>query len=331
MIEPVMPAVYKLIKGNDGHYLEYYKPMFEVSGKNYGDINRHIEVFWDAYTSKTVSLGVLLTGAAGSGKTRTAELLGNRAIMHNMIVVMVTEIVPDLETIKYIDLLTNAVIIFDEFGKVFDMKLQNKMLTMLSNVNSYKKLFILTENSKNIVSPFILNRPGRVRYHIDYDRIKESTILEYTADYPVNEKFLNELLKLHAKSNIFSFDHLQALVSEHRKYPDLTLEELLEILNLSMFNKQPHYRAVEMYDEDGNTYEIAYTEPVTKVVLFSKRSLWVDYFLPKDDSNKEPKEFSGERPKTIQINKTDVHEIDDENGTILFKKGNFYILFKEVE
>jgi len=234
MIEPVQPGIYKLnYEESSGYHMVPYRQSFTVEGKSYGMMEDHVNIFWNSYLKKSHSMGVMLTGAAGSGKTRMAEMMCNMAIRNNMFVVMITEVPIKLELISYIDSLCNAVVLFDEFTKNVNLRMQGKMLTMFSAIGPAKKLFIITENELNSVSPYIRTRPGRIRYALDFGRVDISVVNECCDDYGVSGPFRDALLKLHAKAPKMAFDHLQTILSEHVEIPDMTLDELLTILNLS--------------------------------------------------------------------------------------------------
>jgi len=237
MIIPLQPAVYKINQNEDsssvdGYTLELHKDRYIVNGKNYGDIDKHVNIFWDRFMSSKSNLGVMLTGSPGSGKTRTSELLANRGIDNNMCVVEISEVSDISKLVDLIYTLCNMVIIFDEFSKNFPIYMQSKMLTMFSATTKSKNMFILTENDRRTVSQFIRTRPGRIRYAVDYDRIKSTVIDEYCYDYGIPESYKRDIYNIYDKADKFTFDHLQALVSEKLSQPDATIDEILELLNL---------------------------------------------------------------------------------------------------
>ena len=273
MINPLQPAVYQLTYvDKEGYSLTYKMPRFEVHGKNYGKINEHINTFWARFLSITGSMGVMLTGSAGSGKTRVAELLANLAIDNGMCVVLVTEVKVSIELLPFIDSLHNMVIIFDEFSKNFDMRIQNKMLTMFSSIGPRRKLYVITENDRRTVSPFVRTRPGRVKYAIDYERLEDEVVEEYCTDNDVDPDVYKDILDLHSKAPKFTFDHLMAIVSEHKFTPNKTLDQLLEILNLDDLVVPTTWSPFEVTSKDGKKWTIEdYPDPVTRDVITGNR------------------------------------------------------------
>jgi len=240
-------GVYRLTKNNKKYGLERDRDFFITPKKLYGRMGIRAEYFWNSFVAAPASMGVLLTGTSGGGKSVLTEVIANIGINNLMPVVLVREITADLELIKFISDLSNVIIIFDEFAKVINGPLQNKSLSMLSDVYN-KKLFLMTENNSDIISPFIRNRPGRVRYHIDYGRLEEEVFEEYCADFDMDSKFLDELREKYKRSAVFSFDHLSAIVTEHISHKDQTLDELLFLLNLDILSKPPKVIFESAYD-----------------------------------------------------------------------------------
>jgi len=278
------PMVYHLrLDENKMHYLEPGNLSFDTPDRIYGNTLSVVDRVWNTFKTKAGSSGILLSGSSGSGKTLLALLLANKSIANGIPVVMVTNIKPTDSTIQYLSMLRNVTIFIDEFGKQFSRQIQEKMLTMLSGVNSPKKMFILTENETHSLSNFILNRPERIRYHILFERVDMDVVEEYCAANNVDEEFYKELLAKYKKVTIFSFDHLQALVSEHLMYPDSSFEEILSILNLGLL-KSPDILVVESVVDNKADVNAKDYKPVEYVVndrlskdLFNKGSnLWIN-------------------------------------------------------
>jgi len=297
---PLQPGVYNLRHNSDtGYWLEYSRPRFEVYGKNYGHIDRHLSIFWTRFTDRGSSMGVMLTGAPGSGKTRMAELLGNKGISDGMCVVMITDVVIKPTIISFIESLSGFVVVLDEFAKNFDMKIQNKMLTMFSSVSMCRKFFVITENSRNQVSTYIRTRPGRIRYAVDYDRLSQEVLDEYCGDYRVTKDMQVEINDLYSRASKFTFDHLSAIVSEHLAMPECSLEDLLELLNLDDLASPPTWacrKAVFIKDPDLDVEVRQSSDAVTKAILDSNRRLgWLDLTV------KEPTKDNPDAVKRLSV------------------------------
>jgi len=247
------PNVYKVeVEKGNKYYLLPKLLFYKTPEKIYGESLDIVERVWKKYQKSETSVSVMLTGTQGSGKTLIAELIANKAIKHNMPVIEVINTKTSIELISLMDSLENCVIILDEFGKLFNINLQEKALSMFSNINGGKKIFIITENSKDMVSRFIRNRPGRVFYSFDFDRISTRTLHEYCNDFNVTEDFIRDVERLHKKSNVFTIDFIKALVSEHIDYPHESVDDLLKVLNLDVLIKPTYLKVESVLGKDDN-------------------------------------------------------------------------------
>ena len=315
------PMVYKVgfDTVNKVHYLIEDIHRFNEPVKYYGNIVKYSNHFFNTFNMSKGSMGVMLVGAAGTGKTLMSERIANLALTNGYKVVKVVNIKVDIALIDFIDSLGDTVVLLDEFAKNFYHDMQNKMLTTLSNDSGGKKLFIITENSKSMISPLIRNRPGRVRYRLYFGKLEKDVISEYCKDYNVKNIFLDELLGLYDSSATFSFDHLQALVSEHLMYPTYTVKELIGILNLDILGGAKKYKLVEVEDLDGNLLD------------FTPHTIdYVEWYADNDDSyyyvniknNKQPQEKNmfNSGPISISFSKKNVKHSNDKSFTVETKK-----------
>lgn len=187
--------------------------------------------------------------------TYVATLLGNVAIDNKLPVYMLYGKYPEesiTQIITFMSRLRNCVIFMDEFGKMIDTRTQNLFLTMLSDLNDTKKIFVLTENNRYEISKYILDRPGRIKYFLEFTKIPESTLLDYLKDFDIKEDFYNDILKLYSKVNEFSFDHIKAIVNEHLKYPNESLTDIINIINAPSLRKQSFLEIVTVMKKPDN-------------------------------------------------------------------------------
>jgi len=275
MFQPMVYEV-KEVEGRKGEYfLDRKLDLFALPDKIYFGYDKKAIRFWTTFAMRRGSMGVLFTGLSGSGKTELSKILSNIAINNKMPVIIVSEIEATIELVHFIDNLDRAVILFDEFGKCFNINLQDKMLTMFSNLNNSKKLYIITENDKRDISRYIRNRPGRVLYHIDFNRLTEAELEEYCADFNIKPEFYKELKAVHKKSTVFIIDHLKALIDEHIAYPDDSFEYILNILNLDVLTKSETVTVESIYDiGTKEPLEINNASSINRKDFDSGRYLW---------------------------------------------------------
>ena len=208
-----MSGIYYIQKDDNANYYFAVKSAdkFILPKKIYGNVERLAIRVWNTFAVTKKSTGIMLTGNKGSGKTILGEIISNLAIDRGLPVYMITEIDITLELVSYIRNLNHCVVFLD--------------------VNSSCKLFILTENSLDRISIFIKDRPGRIRYHLDFEKLGIDIYEDYLITNPVDPNFKKDLDNLYFKAKEFSFDILGAIVSEHLRFPNETLEDLLTVLN----------------------------------------------------------------------------------------------------
>ena len=264
------PGIYYIHKNNELNFyqLVYSLHKFEEPKKIYGDMLQRCVRIWNHYAISKESTGCMFTGSAGSGKTKAGEMLCNLAIDNGLPVIMCVEIEFNTELIRFLSSLTDCVMFFDEFKKNIDYGIEAKMLTMLADT-SKRRLFILTENNSGRVSEYIKDRPGRVRYHFDYDKISKAVFEDFCNDFNLTTEFKADLTDKYKSSIVFTFDQLQAIVYEHLHYPDDSLEDLLEILNLHTLKKPRNWK----------------TTNVTRDPAFDEEISWIDRFSVYEEHN----------------------------------------------
>ncbi len=252
------PAIYKIIKDpfSPSKIKPTWKPVkyvdkFKLPPKLYGKVNEYSNYIWNRFKNSNIPTNVLITGLKGTGKTETAKAIANLAVENGYPVYMVEGIEANDDLLTLLDNLDNCIIFIDEFAKIFKGPLQNKMLTMLSNLANKHKMWLLTENETYGINQFLLNRPGRIRYHIEYGKLKRDVVEEYCRDRGVNEKFLKNLLVRYENTHMFTFDQLQAIVDEHLYSPNLSLDDILEILNITGLDLDLTFKIVKVTNKKG--------------------------------------------------------------------------------
>lgn len=165
--------------------------------KVYGDLEEKADKVFKAYEKSDRSLGVLMSGKKGIGKTMMARILCERANQMGLPVIIVQfakgGIAHFLGTIQQ-----PVLILFDEFEKMFRTREMSEeraeaggspeMLSLLDGLYNEKWLFVFTCNNVYDVSSYLIGRPGRIHYHFKFNVPSEDEIRAYLLDKIPEEK-----------------------------------------------------------------------------------------------------------------------------------------------
>lgn len=225
---------------------------FTLPNKTYGDTVDVSARIVNTFNSRSRSTGVLLSGDKGSGKTLLTKKISVDLMASGVSTIIINEPwcgQPFNDLIGKIQ--EPAVIIFDEFDKVYDSDDQKLLLTLLDGVVETKKLFILTMNS-SYVDQHLINRPGRIYYHLEYAGIEKRFIEEYADDNLINKNNIDGILSISNTFATFTFDMLQALVEEMNRYNE-TASNAIRYMNINGASDDIDY-VVSIENEDGEPY-----------------------------------------------------------------------------
>jgi hypothetical protein len=255
-----------------GFFLKESDKFKPVSGKVYGNFEEKTSQILEAYKKSKKSIGVLLSGDKGLGKTLFAKLLAQKAQEAGMPVILANKgykgIGAFLSNIKQ-----DSMILFDEFEKNFsstsvdnsdlEMEKQSSMLSVFDGVAEQKHLYVITVNNLFDLSEYFLNRPGRFMYSIR---------LEYPSTEEIKE-YLQDNLSKKAKDQIgtivkFSFrvplnyDTLDAIVFQLNS--GFKFKNIINDLNIMNIGRRSY--SIKLVFKNGYSY----TEPYVSTNLFEK-------------------------------------------------------------
>lgn len=249
-----------------GNYIVGFDPMqgfflqgadsFTFPSKRYGKNIEQTKRILNTFLARPSGTGIMLTGEKGSGKSLLAKTVSMEAATLDIPTLIINQPLYGDQFNAFIQSIEQpAVILFDEFEKVYESDQQEQILTLLDGVFPSKKLFILTCNDQWRVDGHMRNRPGRIFYMIEFKGLDVQFISEYCHDNLQNKEYIEKICKISGLFTEFNFDMLKALVEEMNRY-NCTPDEALEWLNAtpSAFNSGIYTVHLEVGGVKVNTY-----------------------------------------------------------------------------
>lgn len=286
-----LPAATYVVRFNpmSGFSLERIEDFENMEDKIYGAHAQKIIKVKKAFQSMERSLGVILSGDKGIGKSLFTQLFSEEVIKElDMPVILVNRAFPGIaDYIESID--QESLILFDEFEKVFDSRKegtesQDSLLGLFDGSSQRKRIYMITINNMHQVNEFMINRPGRFHYHFRFDYPDSTEIITYLKDkVPVEYHAQIESVVKFGRRVKLNYDCLRAIsfeLSMGTSFGDAILD--LNILNIAeqkfnievQFEKEPTIRltnfGMDLFKEQDY---FAYYENGEEVSIF---------FNPKD-------------------------------------------------
>lgn len=228
---------------------------FKMPSKIYGNAHKNADRILRTFDNRPLSTGVHLDGVKGSGKSLLAKYVCVLAKEQNIPTIVINNPFCGEEFNKFIQSIdVPAVLLFDEFEKVYEREHQDKILTLFDGVYPSKKLFVLTTNESYRVSDYLKNRPGRIYYSFKFDTLDADFVREYCEDNLNNKDQIQNVVNYTNIFSFFNFDMLSAAVEEMNRY-DETLQEVLGYLNIIPETKNTDTYTI-MFEFNGKISEI---------------------------------------------------------------------------
>lgn len=267
-----LPAgIYKLTYGEDGYSIEkdfdYPNDRFILRDTYYGMPMSWIRKVWNYFAISPEGTGAMLIGHPGSGKSDACKILGNIGINHGLPVLIVQSVIVKEDIIPFLGKFKDTIIILEEFTKLFNTRLQDQMLSLMSDkVN--KKLFLLNDNEVYSYSDKILDRMGRIKFRKDFYKLREEVIITYIKDKGLeNDNRIKDLMEIVKTNTIFQIDHLINIVEDLNSYKDESLKDILEDLNARGLTNELCYIIEKITDLSNPNLTITGTcrKPINKL------------------------------------------------------------------
>ena len=243
----------------EGFYIESYNNFCINEEKVYGVHTEKVDKVLKSFTKFNRSLGVILSGDKGSGKSLFARMLAIKAIDNNIPLLIVSEYIPGIAS--YIDSIDQEVIIlFDEFDKTFaisnnndDNNPQTEMLSLFDGISGGKKLFVVTCNNLYKLNEYLLNRPGRFHYHLRFEYPNADEIREYLTD-KLDKEYHNEIdtVVAFARRVGLTYDCLRAIAFELNC--GYAFNDAIEDLNIINIDNREEYNITLLYKNGFKLY-----------------------------------------------------------------------------
>lgn len=285
-----VPAGYYVVKTHPifgYHFLERTTEQVDLPKHIFGSAKERAARIFNAYNQQ-LSLGVGLFGKKGGGKSLLAMLLAHQTIEEGRPVIDVSDsFTTDQEYLDFLSSLQECTIIGDEFLKhlgnvskseddvvtdkdkerfstdqivrMRQQKKQDKLLPFFQGVNNTKRLIVIIDNHSTGLGEFLRDRPGRLRYIFDYEGVEKQVVKELAEYYELSEEKVEPCI-VYATRYQVSFDMIHEVIREWIEYPDLTIEQITEDLNVPTLRPVTTVKAkVTKFKHETSEGETAYT------------------------------------------------------------------------
>jgi hypothetical protein len=252
---------------------------FTLPDKIYGKNNNYADRILQTFADRSGSTGVLLSGIKGAGKTLLAKQTSVMGAKIGIPTIVINKDWCGDEFNSFIQSITTpAIVLFDEFEKIYGYAEQRKILTLFDGVFPSRKLFLITTNQEREISEYMNNRPGRIFYNFAFDTLGQDFIEEFLNDRLIDKSQIVNFLKYTSVFSFFNFDMLNAAVEEMNRYNE-TLADVLEFLNIKPENRHTDTYTLQVVLND-KVYVIDSAHNNFQPNTFNY-TLWADNDMPK--------------------------------------------------
>lgn len=244
-VDSVKPAVYRIVVTDRGQvHLLHDRERFTMPPKFYGAHEEIVQDVLQAISSTDASVGVLLVGEKGNGKSLCMEDLANHAIDAGRPVLRITNAVPK-EVLTYVhQTIGAAAFLFDEFAtSYFEAKQRNELIDFFSDKAMVNCLFIVAQGDEQKIPSDYQNRPGRFLFRIKVSNPTPVVVEEIVKDLNVNPK-LHDTLVEYCISAELNMDSIRSVIETTNRIPVSHDDQRLRATLARMNIPQPKLRNV---------------------------------------------------------------------------------------
>ena len=249
-----------------GFYLTEVSNFETTEEKIYGSHAEKITKVLKSYDKFNRSMGIILSGKKGMGKSMFVQLIAEAVVQKDIPVIMVTKAYPGIaDFIEEIE--QECLVIFDEFEKMFvnnqryygqqqqnsNVENQDNLLGLFDGTSQQKRLYAITVNDLSRVNEYMLSRPGRFHYHIRFDYPSATEIQEYLSDKltPEYHGEINQVVSFANRVKL-NYDSLRAIAFELNEGYNFKSA----ISDLNILNTEDQRYDIKILFVDGTTHDL---------------------------------------------------------------------------
>lgn len=275
-----------------GFSLRLVEDMAVGEARVYGSRRSKIDKIMRAWEAGSRSLGVMLSGDKGQGKSLFLRMLASAAVESGLPVVKVAEAFDGLAS--FIDTLGPCLVVFDEFEKIFPSARrgegsdeQVQFLGLFDGTSATRRMYCVTVNDLFEVSSYLVNRPGRFHYHLRFDYPSADEVALYLREQVSrDDPRIPDAVRFSAQVPL-NYDHLRAIAFEMRSDASGSFSDLVADLNIKAV-ESPRYLATAKYAQQEDVVGVVAFNPFANsrapedLYLRSGRSSLYCSFHPSD-------------------------------------------------
>mgnify|MGYP002515395410 CR=1 FL=1 len=234
-------------------------------GYSYLEIDGHLTVPSKIYSSKqedalidrtlsyfnkyNKSVGVLLEGLKGSGKTLTCKRIANKS---ELPIIVIDETYPSVKLVEFFTKInTDVVVILDEVEKNKNWYSED-LLSFLDGVqDTCKKIVLMTCNESTKLSDYLKDRCSRVRYLMHFDGLSDEMIRRVIDDKLGDSNRCESVFNfISSNFETKSYDNVIEFINEIKTFPEEDYNELAKLMNINTIDEN-----VDIYNRNRKTSE----------------------------------------------------------------------------